>query len=373
MVIFIYIRIKFQFWALQPVFHLYDLHHWLNPNRIIVETIPKINKYVNLVNIQTYAVRDAPSCLIKEASKLIKTHYLRSKLVEYLPEQEDIFEYFDTNLSTSYISVYTDFQIVNQPEIIGVITARPLFVTFKQKPVIIVNYIDNLTVKKEKRKMGIAPSLIQTHHFHIRRFNMDTKVCLFKREGDMTAIVPLTTYNISSYDLSSVIHITHNLPKTNVIKIEKHNFIIFKEMVKHSYTRFECCINMDLTTLYQLVVKGKIIIYVVMYLDEPVCCYVFKKIPCVVEIDKKCIELISTLACCPYNDVFLTGFQSACRRIVRKYKISRVIIEEIGDTRTLINSLNVHKIYPKSQCPSAFFLYNYACYSIKPEKCFLIY
>lgn len=371
--VIIYIRIKFQFWALQPVFHLYDLHHWLNPNRIIDESPPIINKYVNLVNIQTYAVLDAPMSLIKEASALIKTHYLRSKLVEYLPEQEDIFEYFHTNLSTSYISVYTHFQSLNQPEIIGVITARPLFITFKQKPIIIVNYIDNLTVKKEKRKLGIAPSLIQTHHFHIRQLNMKTKVCLFKREGDMTAIVPLTTYNSSSYDLSSVINITYNLPKCNVIKIENHNFILFKEMVKQSYRRFECCINMEVTTLYQLVIKGKIIIYVVIYLGEPVCCYVFKKMPCLVEVDKKCIELITTLSCCPYNDLFLTGFQSACRRIVRKYKISRVIIEEIGDTRNLINMLNVHKIYPKSQCPSAFFLYNYACYSIKPENCFLIY
>ena len=58
--IFIAIRLKFQFWAIQPVFHIYDLHHWIFTNKIIDNELPKVNKYVKLLDIETYDIKKAP-------------------------------------------------------------------------------------------------------------------------------------------------------------------------------------------------------------------------------------------------------------------------------------------------------------------------
>ena len=48
----IIIRFKYQFWSIQPVFHLWDLHHWIFTNKIIAPELPEINKYVKLIDVQ---------------------------------------------------------------------------------------------------------------------------------------------------------------------------------------------------------------------------------------------------------------------------------------------------------------------------------
>jgi hypothetical protein len=39
----LYIKITYNFWAYQPVFHSYNLINWIKPNGIIIDE-PKINK-----------------------------------------------------------------------------------------------------------------------------------------------------------------------------------------------------------------------------------------------------------------------------------------------------------------------------------------
>ena len=41
---FIYIRLKFGFWAIKPVFHVYDLGFMLKPPGIICNSLPEKNK-----------------------------------------------------------------------------------------------------------------------------------------------------------------------------------------------------------------------------------------------------------------------------------------------------------------------------------------
>ena len=49
----LYIKIKYRFWALQPVFHIYDLNYYLFPPGIIILDLPVKNKYTNFKNITT--------------------------------------------------------------------------------------------------------------------------------------------------------------------------------------------------------------------------------------------------------------------------------------------------------------------------------
>ena len=55
-------------------------------------------------------------------------------------------------------------------------------------------YVDNLCVHKDMRNKGIAPKIIQTHEYIQRHKNKNICVSLFKREGNLTGIVPLTIY-----------------------------------------------------------------------------------------------------------------------------------------------------------------------------------
>lgn len=369
---YLYIRIKFQFWTIQPVFHLYDINHWLFTDKIINPRIPIINKYVNFTNIHTYNNKQLSAPIRKECATFICNNYLRSKMVNYSPSEEDIFSYLSCNVGNAFVTTYRDVQLKDNP-LLGVITARPIFITFSGKSPLLVNYIDNLTVKKDKRKQGIAPQLIQTHHYHIRNQDHSVKVCLFKREGDMTAIVPLTTYDTVGYNLSDIHKLSFPEHKVHIEKINNKNFMYFKDIIKETMSNYECTINIEIISIIELILKSKILIYILLDKDRPVCCYILRNSSCSVECDIKCMELIGTINISNSDSTFLIGFKTVCRRIESKYNIGRILMETTGDTHTLVREITKYKIDIKSQCPTAFFLYNYAHYSIKPEKCFFLY
>lgn len=371
---YLYIRIKFQFWAIQPVFHLYDINHWLYTNKIIQPELPTINKYINFKNITTFNHKQLPDHIQEECSAFISNHYLRSKLVNYLPTEDDIFSYLSCSVGGSFVTTYRDYN-VRENNLIGVITARPLFITFTGTSPLIVNYIDNLTVRKDRRKEGIAPQLIQTHHYNIRRQEKNVKICLFKREGDMTAIVPLTTYYTKGYNICDI----RNLPfvrdkRYTIHRVKKNNFMYFKQLVKEALPKFECTINIELITLIELVLTSKILIYILLDNNTiPVCCYILRHTNCSVEGDIKCMDVIGTIHSSPRQDQFVEGFKTVCKRVETKYNIGRIMLETTGDTSTLVDVLQQYNIQVKAECPTAFFMYNYARYSIPPEKCFFIY
>ena len=86
-------KIKFHFWSIQPVFHIYDLQHWFNPYKIIETKLPSINKYVNIIDIRTYSIDEINETDIKNFCNFLKSYYLRNKRSEYLPEEKHIMEY----------------------------------------------------------------------------------------------------------------------------------------------------------------------------------------------------------------------------------------------------------------------------------------
>jgi hypothetical protein len=52
-IIYTYIRIKYGFWFLQPVFHVYDFWYMFAPPGIINHELPKENRYTNFKNIES--------------------------------------------------------------------------------------------------------------------------------------------------------------------------------------------------------------------------------------------------------------------------------------------------------------------------------
>ena len=49
----LYIKIKYKFWSIQPVFHYYNLLYWIKPVGLIDKNLPTINKYCNFVNVNS--------------------------------------------------------------------------------------------------------------------------------------------------------------------------------------------------------------------------------------------------------------------------------------------------------------------------------
>ncbi|MAV56240.1 MAG: hypothetical protein CMI79_01725 [Candidatus Pelagibacter sp.] len=373
----IYIRLKFQFWSIQPVFHLWDLHHWIFTNKVINPELPEINKYVKLLDVQSINVKEASEEHISFVCDFIKTNYLCNKKTSWEPSVDDIISYLDTNLGKSFIGVYSNTKnsITTKKELLGVITMRPIFINFKDGTKIVANYVDNLTVRKDSRKQGIAPVLMQTHLYQCRRMGCNP-VCFFKREGDMTAIVPLTTFETTGYFIKDIPNIKFNVPNAALISIKKTNAQTFINLIKQVEKDYECTVNTELATILSLITNNKLLVYALILQGDIVCCYIFRNTPSfmkTINTSFRIVELICSINKAPYDDIFYAGFSSACRRLNKKWNADVVTIEQVGNNITLANLNERHGVTICTSCPTAFFLYNYARYSVKPKDLLCIY
>ena len=251
LIIALYLKCKMPFWSKQPVFHIYNLLYWLNPPGIISYNSPLISKYVDLLNIKTYKVddEDERKALFTSICNFIKDNYIKDKKnTNYSPTQSEIINYLQGSNHSSYFTVYQEKKLLFNKsvpeteidEIIGVISARPLYVRIKQKKLFTKKnimfptyYVDNLCVLPTYRKKNIASSIIATHYYNLRKNNKIIQTCLFKREGELNSIVPLVTFNTYCIQTN---YFTNNLiilePSVSLIEIGLDKMHLFIDFIK---------------------------------------------------------------------------------------------------------------------------------------------
>ena len=75
-IIYIFIRLKYGFWAVQPVFHVYNLLYMFNPPGIICNLLPEKNKYTNFKNIETNIFQELSQLKQTRLVNFIRSNYL---------------------------------------------------------------------------------------------------------------------------------------------------------------------------------------------------------------------------------------------------------------------------------------------------------
>ena len=374
-----YIRIKIKFWNSQPVFHIYNIWYWLNPPGIILHNNPEINKYTNLLDIKTYDISDINTHLLDRACNFIKSYYVQSSNTYYIPEKKNIIEYLKSCNNASYISIYQLPKLIfekSEPftlldDIISVITARSLNLLLKGKQISIY-YVDNLCVHPDYRKHGIAPKTIQTHYFNLRKNNSKIKICLFKREGKLNAIIPLTTYTTVCFNISLLQKIIYNT-NINVIEIGSTQLNLLINFIYNQSKHFDCIIMPDLSNILNMIITENIYIYGVIHNNNLIASYAFRR-PKLFYDNEEAIECFFSL----YDetiksDCFISGFNISLNKCKEKLKTNILLIENIGQSGKLIEYLENNLLNILFKSPTAFFLYNYASYTVPNIKSLIFY
>ena len=75
-IFYFFIKIKFGFWAYQPVFHIYNLTYYFFPPGIINHKFPEKNKYTNFKNIKTKNVSELSIFKKQQITQFIQKNYL---------------------------------------------------------------------------------------------------------------------------------------------------------------------------------------------------------------------------------------------------------------------------------------------------------
>jgi hypothetical protein len=383
LIIYIYIRLKYKFWCIQPVFHFYDFSYWFYNKGIIREELPEKNKYTNFNNIKFYTFKDLQinnKKLLKDFVYFIQNNYLKNNDNKFEPSLNNIIPYFQNHYADSYFSFYKEDKLlediknnnlIKEKKLIGVMTTRPLHVNINNKQLDIY-YVDYLCVDKQYRKKNIAPQIIQTHEYLQSHSNKKIGVSLFKREDNLTGIVPICIYKTFCFNMQ---HWLTPFPLKNEIVLLKgdgENLYYLYSFINKNKNNWDLTVLPEISNLIELVRSKNIYIVMIMIENEIEGVYFFRKVCTSI---KKGQEVISCFASIKGNiaeNDFIHGFKLALSNILKEYKLFYYLcIENISDNNLIINNILIKSI-PISINPTAYFFYNFAHHTLKSNKCLII-
>ena len=379
--IYIYVRIKYGFWVLQPVFHIYDFGYMFNPPGIIQHSLPEKNKYTNFKDIDTIVFSELTSIQKTRFTNLIKTNYLQNKDNIFSPQTENIIPYFIGHNDKSFISFFYKDEymldtkkgtMITDRQIVGATTSRPLNIIIKNKKEqkFRAYYVDYLCVDKLYRKKGIAPQIIQTHHHNQRHLNKNIIVSLFKREDELTGIVPLCVYSTYGFSVDNWIKPNDLSGEYKLLEINNTNFRFVYDFMRANNSMFDIIINADISNILELIKTKNIFVYAVLCDENIICCYFYRK-SCV-QIDKG-LEVLSCFAsiCNCDENIFIQGFKISFWKIAAENFFGFCAIENLSNNNIIINNI-ILKTKPLIISPTAYFFYNFAYTTFNSEKVLII-
>ena len=397
---YLYIKFKFGFWMIQPVFHIYDIQYMISPPGIINHGLPKKNKYTNFKNIETIEYANVSDLKVNQFVKFIQMNYLNHKDNKFSPKNENIAPYFYGHSSKSFFSFYNEEQlysdvkkgtIINDNKIVGVMTSRPVHIVINNgdnEAKFDVYYVDYLCVHKSFRKKGIAPQLIQTHHYNQSQLNKNIHVSLFKREDELTGIVPLCVYSTYGFSVNTWTKPMDLLSIYKLVEINAQNFYLLINFINDNSNKFDIVIYSEFTNLIELIKTKNVFIYTIVFNTEIVCAYFFRKTCVFVEKDLEVLSCFASINNLPIeskvkskkgkskqnnnnNDIFIQGFKISFWKISFENYFGYAALEDISDNNIIIDNLSL-KTKPMIISPTAYFFYNFAYKTFAAEKCLIV-
>jgi GNAT superfamily N-acetyltransferase len=387
LLIYIYIRLKFGFWAIQPVFHIYDIGYMLKAPGIINESLPEKNKYTNFKNIETILFSDLSSLQIQRFINLVKTNYLKNKDNIFSPQSDNIIPYLSGHNDKTFVSFYNeDYHMIDlkkgttitDKKLIGIMTARPIYVFINngnKEANFRAYYVDYLCVDKLYRKKGIAPQMIQTHEYNQRHQNKSISVSLFKRENELTGIVPICVYTTYGFPTNKWVK-PNDLPGGNVALVEcgPTNIHHLVDFLRLNTSRFDISIVPEIANVLELIKTKNLHIYMIIQEHNVLCCYYFRNSCTNLKKSTSALSCFASINCCKDVELFTHGYKVAFGKICetsKEYGFGYAVVEDISDNGVIIQNLQL-KTVPEFIFPTAYFFYNYIYSTLPSKKTFIV-
>jgi hypothetical protein len=382
----LFIRVKYRFWALQPVFHYYDLYYWFRNIGIIRHELPEPNRYTNFKEIRTYTFDRVPEEHIKDLVTLVQMNYFREKENTYNPEAKNITPYFEGHNSPTYWTFFWQPDVliktktnetIDSQMLVGVITSRPLHVTiYKREPVKFdVFYVDYLCVKKGFRRKNIAPQLIQTHEYNQCHMNPNISVSLFKREGELTGIVPLTVFQTYCFDMKNWILEPEPLhSKVTLLVGDSQNMFYLYNFINEKQKKWDITIIPELSNLMKLLESKNIFIMMLLIEDNIEAVYIFRKSCADIEKGKEALICIASMnGDALSTKEFVQGFKVSLWKLLENEKqhYKFLIVEDTSDNGHIIDNIKI-RTHPYALSPTAYFFYNFVYSPFKNTRTFIV-
>jgi len=382
---FVYVRLKYKFWALQPVFHFYDVYYWFVNVGIIRKELPEKNRYVNLKKIKTKCFEEIDELTKKQIITLIRLNYYRNNENKYDPKSENIVPYFGGHNTKTFWSYFVESELlidnktgktIEDNKIIAAITSRPLHVKInsnRSDSEFDVYYVDYLCVNKNWRKKNIAPQLIQTHEYNQSHNNRKICVSLFKREEELTGIIPLTVYKTYCFNMKNWTTPEQLEAKITVLTGDKQNMYYLYNFINEVKKNWDIIIYPEISNIMELVATNNLFVKMLVIDGNIEAVYIFRKTCTYIENEKEIISCITSInGSVLTREEFIKGFKISLWSIIKEHNNFKYLtIEDISDNTCIINNICI-RTHPMVISPMAYFFYNFAYSPFKSEKCLII-
>ena len=348
--LFIIIKLRYRFWASQPIFHTYNLWYWLVPPGIIQHNIPEKTKFFDpLIDVmRPHNISTEKKALI---FSFLKMHYEYLKKIAYNPSKGSIITLLKGN---SYISLrYSSYK----KNIIACLTSRPLECNIGNQT-LTVSYFDYLCVHPKYRKKGAAAKLLYTHYQSTRALG-NQPVFVFKRTGSCGINTPIALFK--TYIVASKPYERVNLQLPNNISthiIQTYNCELLIHFLREVRMNFDCVIKPKTVHLVDNISNGYIIPTVILDNQTVVCVTLFKN-PQIYIDDNLVLECIGSYCRRGYEKYFKSSFTNSIVLLKKKFNFSYIKIENISHNYHLIKKILKISI-PKWILSQGYYFYNFA-------------
>ncbi len=385
--IFVYIKLAFPFWNIQPVYHSYDFWRALYSRPFLIQKrflMNHINKYHDFKQVETVAFVDATDKQKKTFVNALQCFLLPSEHSVFVFNNENLETYFGGHMFSSYLSFYTQpnyTKIHESNEPVGCISSRSGKIYIRNSIELPIYYIDFLCIHREANYKKISRTLLQTHIYKQQLLeHIDTSrhvgyksimISLFRREKELLfGIVPLTRFQTVYYEIPRANSNTILLPEhTILISIDHTNMDLFLDFLESCISRFECFLRADIANVVGMIKAGILYVYCLKRMDDIISVYIFRDTRTSYDGFGGLLQLVASIHNSNSREVFMNGFVKSLFEIVKKVPVYRVfMMDEISDNFILMNMRN--RVINRHW--TAYYLYNMVTMQIANNNIFIL-
>ena len=355
-----YIRVKYPFWNLQPMFHHYDFwryfyksHHIINMN-----TRKLIRYYQPQIKTQSYMDFNDN---IDEFVDFIHCNYIESDRVIMTATKSFYDSYFSGLIEPSFVSSLRDE--MTKTSLIACMSSRLLHFHHNNIDHNIY-YIDAVCIKRDIKKSDkIYLELFHTHIYNQISINPNVKSFIFKKETDLIdGLIPLVKFSSYLFHINKPFVSIVPLPNgVTCTKVSKTNFSLlsnFVEYISKSDAQFSCKLSPDLSTFWTLLNNKEYFVYCLLIADKVLAIYFFKNTHIQYEdYDDDVYQLVSSYTNTQSAELFFNGFMKAIQLLDKENHISLMILDKISHNSLILQKfIESHHVIFKHDC--AYYIYN---------------
>lgn len=375
--IIVYIKIKYPFWNIQPVYHSYDFWRYFSQTPFVIQRkLPIKTKFYDNKHVETVVFSEMQDFHMTRLIDLLQCHYLKSEKLLFTIRKEAIEPLFIGHSHSCYVSFYNEVsaeETGEKVEPIGAMTSRPILLYIRAENQFHNIYLwDLICINRIDIPKHIDRNLIQTHEYNQRFQNLDISASLLKKEAPLhEGVVPLVEYTASIFLLRSKIVGPRLPPHHLLIHVETKHASDIYDFINEMRTIKSIAVYPELGSIFALVKANQIFIYALKCKDTILGLYFFKNSNMLYEEGGQMLECISTvwnpLAYQNFQEgikmnMFFLGFLLALKQVVERGKNDKIQYKfikfnRLGETGAILDKWK-QKYAPVNETQAAYYLYN---------------